>query len=571
MRKNIKIITNSININNLSLLIKVKKKYLIQKCNILNLNINKNQILNDNIITLLCEEYNYSVNFIKKYNINNNINNNKYLYKSKNIIIAIMGHVDHGKTTFINNISNKNITKKEKGNITQKNNIYNLKYKKKNLIFIDTPGHKDFINLRYQCLKLINTILLFISCDINKISSQTKEILNYLKNYNIKTIFVITKIDIINKKNNINYIINYLIKKKFTLKKYGGKYLLNKISSIKNIGINKLLNNILIINKNNNKYILNPIISTGYIINSYFDKNIGYIQTIILKNGNLKIGDYISCNDSYGKIKKIIYNNKNIKNVNINIPIKILGLKNSYNLGDKFFIYKNKKKLNKHIKYIKNNIIKQNIILNNKKYKKSKIKLFLKKKKNINLIIKADLLSSIDAIINIIDILNKKYKNIINIIKYDIENIYKNDIKLAINTNSIIINFNKKNNTNIKNLNNLKIKNFFTIYEINNYLNNKIKKKINKKKNIYKGILLVKKIYNINKKNICGCLITKGKIKNKYYIKIIRNNKTILKKSKIITLKYFNKNVKKLKKGNLCSLIIKNFNNCIKNDILKVF
>ncbi|XBT18509.1 MAG: GTP-binding protein [Candidatus Shikimatogenerans sp. Tder] len=570
MNKKIKIISNSININNLSLLINIKKKYLIKKCNILKLNINENQILNNNIITLLCEEYNYSVKFIKKYNINIK-KNNIYLYKPKNIIIAIMGHVNHGKTTFINNISNKDITQKEKHNITQKTNIYNLKYKKKNLIFIDTPGHKDFINLRYQCLKIINIILLFISCETNKISEQTKEILNYLKNYNIKTIFVITKIDIINKKNNINYIINYLIKKKIIFKKYGGKYLLNKISSKKNIGVKKLLNNILIINKNNNKYLINPIISTGYIINSFYKKNIGYIQTIILKNGNLKIGNYILCNNNYGKIKKIIYNNKNIKNININIPIKIIGLKNSYNLGDKFYIYNKKKDLNKHKKYIINNINKQNIILNEKKSLKKNKKLLFSKKKYINIILKADLLSSIDAIINIINILNKKYKNIINIIKYNIKNIYNNDLKLAINTNSIIINFNKKNNINIKNFNKIKIKNFFTIYEIYNYLNNKIKKYINKKKNIYKGVLLVKKIYKINNKNICGCLIIKGKIKKKYFIKIIRNKKTILKKSKIISLKNFNKNISILKKGNLCSLIIKNFNNYIINDILKVF
>ncbi|XBT18694.1 MAG: GTP-binding protein [Candidatus Shikimatogenerans sp. Tcar] len=567
----IQIISNSINILNLSLLINIKKKYLLQQCKLLELNINKNQILNDDIITLLCKEYNYSVNFIKKYNINNNNNNNNNnkLYKSKAIITAIMGHVDHGKTTFINNISNKNITKKEKGNITQKNNIFNLKYKKKKIIFIDTPGHKDFINLRYQCLKIINIILLFISCDTNKISKQTKEILNYLKNYNIKTIFVITKIDIINKKKNINYIINYLIKKKIILNENKNKYLLNKISSIKNIGIKKLLNNILLLNNNNNKYLINPSITTGYIINSFFKKNIGYIQTIILKNGSFKIGDYIVCNTNYGKIKKIIYNNNNIKNININVPVKIIGLKNSYNLGDKFFIYKKKNLLNKHIKYVKNNIFKQNIILNNKKFIKNYKKKFSITKKKINIILKTDLLSSIDAIINIIDILNKKYKNIINIIKYNIENICNNDLKLAKSTNSIIISFNKKNNLNINNK--IKIKNFFIIYEIYNYLKNKIKKFINKKKNTYKGILLVKKIYNINNKNICGCKIIKGKIKKKYYIKIIRNNKTILKKSKILSLKIFNKNVNIVKKGNLCGLIIKNFNNYKKNDTIKVF
>ncbi|XBT18191.1 MAG: GTP-binding protein [Candidatus Shikimatogenerans sp. Tser] len=569
MNKNvINIITNNINLKKLSLLINIKLKYLIEKCNILNINININQILNNNIISLLCNEYNYKVNFINEFNNSLYINNKFYKpkYKNKNIIVGIMGHVDHGKTTFINQISNKNITKKEIGNITQKNNIFLLKYKKKKIIFIDTPGHKDFINLRYQCLKIIDLILLFISCDINKIPDQTKEIINYLKNYNIKVIFVITKIDIKNNKNNINYITNYLINKNFLFKKYGGKYFLNKISSIKNIGVKKLLNNIIIINKNVNTYISNPIISTGYIINSYFKKNIGYIQTIILKKGNLKIGDYILCNYNYNKIKKIILNKKNIKNIDTNIPIKIIGLKNSYNFGEKFFIYKKIKYIKKHIQYIKNNKIKQNNIIKNLIFLKNKKMDFKKKKKYINIIIKADLLSSIDAIINIVDLLNYKYKNIINIIQYNIEDINMKDIKLAKNTNAIIINFNKKN---IKNIN-VKIKNFYIIYEIHKYLKYIIKKQYKKKYKI-KGILLIKKIYNINKKNISGCKILKGKIKKKYFIKVIRNNKTIIKKSKIISLKKYNKDVNVLKKGDICSLIVKNYNNILLNDILKVF
>ncbi|XBT18374.1 MAG: GTP-binding protein [Candidatus Shikimatogenerans sp. Tduv] len=564
----IKILNNSINLKNLSLLINIKLKKLIIFCKNLKLNININQILNNNIIKIICNKFNYKIKFIKKYNIPKIKKTNTPIYINKNIIVGIIGHVDHGKTTFINKISNKNITSKERGHITQKNNIYTLKYKKNKIIFIDTPGHKDFINLKYQCLKIIDIILIFISCDINVIPKETKKILNYINKYNKNIIFVISKIDILNKKNNIKYIINYLIKKNYTLKKYGGKYLLNKISSKKNIGIKKLINNILLLN-NNKKYLTNPSISSGYIINSYFKKNIGYIQTIILKKGNFKIGDYILCNNSYGKIKKIFYKKKNIKKININIPIKIIGLKNSYNFGEKFYIYNNIKLIKKHIKYINNNIIKQNNILQNLKFIKKNKKIFKKKKKHINIILKANLLSSIDAIINIIDNINHKFKNILNIINYNIEDLNNNDIKLAQNTNSIIINFNKKINKKI-NKNNIKIKNFYVIYEIYKYLNKKIKKHL-KKKICIKGVLLIKKIYIIKNKYICGCYIQKGIIKKKYNIRVIRNKKIILKKSKILTLKKYNKNIDKIKKGNTCGLIIKNFNKALKNDTIEVF
>ncbi|XBT18889.1 MAG: GTP-binding protein [Candidatus Shikimatogenerans sp. AspAUS03] len=481
----------------------------------------------------------------------------KIKYNYKNLIIAIMGHVDHGKTSFIDNLKKTNIAKKEIGQITQKNYIIDYTYKNKKIIFIDTPGHKDFIKLKLQSLKILDLILFFISCEINKISKQIEKILNYIYKYkNIKIIFIISKIDLnINKKysNNILYIKNYLLKKKFLLKEYGGKYYCFNISIKNNNSIINLLNHITKLNIYK-KYIYNTK-AKGYILNSFFNKKIGYYQLIILKQGHIKIGNYIKCNNKFGKIKNIIHNNVSIKKIDINIPVKIIGLKGAFNFGNKFTIYNKKIKLKSKKEnklYLENNI---------------KNDIFKKKKKTINIILKADLLSSIDAIINIINKINKEYKNIIKVIYKNIGDITLNDINLAKNTKSIIINFNIKYFIN-KNLNNIIIKNFNIIYQIYDYLIKKIKKK---KKYIIKGILTIKKFYKIKNQIICGCKILKGQIKKQYKIKLIRNKKNIFTNHKIESLKFHSKNINLLKKGKYCGLIVKDYDKFYLSDILIVY
>ncbi|XCC45310.1 MAG: GTP-binding protein [Candidatus Shikimatogenerans sp. Ttur] len=561
--KNIKIFKYNINIFKLSKLININIKKLIKKCDLLKININNNinQILSLKDITLLCNKFNYKVSFIQKHNKYLNYFKKKKI--KKNLIIVIIGEVDHGKTTFIDYLKKTNITNNEVGKITQKINICNYTYKKNNLLFIDTPGHKDFINLKLQSLKIANIILLFISCEINNLflSNQIDEIFNYTNNYkNIKFIFVITKIDIKKYNNNLKLIKNILYKKN-NIKNNKNNFLYQEISTKKKKGINNLLNKIII--NNNNKFVINTKIPNGYILYSYIKKKTGYFHIIILNKGKINLGDYILCNIFYSKIKKIFYNKKKIKKININIPIKIMGLKNAFNFGEKFFIYKNKKKLKKHLLYNKNNIqkniINKNIIVNKKK-------IFKKKKKKINIIIKYDLLSSINAILILIKKINNKYNNIINIINKNIGEINKNDLILSKITNSIIICFNIKTNK-IKN-NKIKIKYFYVIYDINKYFKKKIIKFLKKKK---KGLLIVKNIYNIKDKIIYGCYIIKGIIKKKYFLKIKRNKKTIIKKTKINSLKHFNKKINKIKKGKNCGIIINNKKKLLINDTIIVY
>ncbi len=494
--------------------------------------------------------------------------NHKIQNSKRTPIITIMGHVNHGKTSLINCINKKK--KKEKGNITQKINIYFIKTKYGNVTFLDTPGHEVFFDMRKRGINITDIIILVIAID-DGIMPQTIEIIKYSQKYKVPLIIAINKID---KKNYLQNI--KIIKKKISIyniypKEWGGNNYFIEISTKNNTGINNLIKTIFLESKKIKLNIKKKKPTYGIIIESYIKNKLGIITNIIIKNGTIKIGDIILSGYKYGKIKTIFDNNNNkIKKTKIPMPVKILGFSSLPKSGKKFLIIKNKK-IAKKIAQKKKKI---HIKKKNEKENKKNIKINFSKfnSKKINLIIKCDTYSNIQVIKKLIN--NYIKNNIYNIIYAKIGNINNTDLLIANNSKATIIAFNIKLENNIKkNIKkfNIKIKFYNLIYKLIKDIK-KISKKF--KKNILnkiKGRAIIKNIFKSknNSNTIAGCLIIKGTIKKNDFLIIKRKNK-IIHRGKIKSIKIFKNKVNIVKKGNKCGINIKNFYNIKIGDIIEV-
>jgi translation initiation factor IF-2 len=484
-------------------------------------------------------------------------------------IIAIAGHIDHGKTTLLNYIKKTENPEKEHGGITQYIKAYNIKTEHGNMTLIDTPGHFAFNSIRDKSIQICDIMLLLIAID-DGIKPQTIEAIESAQKYNIPIIIAINKIDKSDNENKKEKIISDLSKFNLIPEMYGGDTFFSYISAKNGNGIPNLIENIHIQAEILDLKANFDCEAEGIILDNEINQKKGTITSIIVLNGKLKNGDMIKTNKSYGKIKLIIDENKVLKEATPSMHVKIIGLQHNQEIGSTFkSIIKEKKEK----KILQN----KNVLLqtDNKKDIESLIKKLLSNdQKHLNLIIKADVQGSLDVLKNSITNLSKN--NIkINFIKSDLGFLTKSDIDLAIITKSQIIGFNTKIPTQINKIaqiNKIKVNIFNIIYDIIDYINNEIKEIINenKKENII-GIAEVKKIFNQDVKNvIAGCIVTQGKIKQNSNIKIIRKN-NIIYKGQIESLKILKQPVQEVTNGNECGIIIKDYNNIQINDKIKAY
>ncbi|CAB3976318.1 translation initiation factor IF-2 [Candidatus Azoamicus ciliaticola] len=483
-------------------------------------------------------------------------------YKEKKInrppIITVAGHIDHGKTTFLNYIRKIKNPLKEDGGITQHLNAYNVETKYGNMTFIDTPGHSAFNVIRIKSIQNSDIMLLIISID-DGIKQQTIESINIAKEYNIPIIVCINKIDKAELENKKEKIINELSKIGLLQELWGGDTFFTYISAKTGEGIENLIDTIntqaeLLDLKSNFDGLAN-----GIILDNKMDNKQGLITSIIIKNGKLKKGDLIKTQTDYGKIKLILNEEKLINEAIPSMYVNIIGLKKNQEIGCTFECFKKEKNTKKQIQPTK-------IDLTEKKNKYSIEDLIKQmtsnKVKNLNIIIKADVQGSINVLKDTINnIITEKIK--INIIKIDIGNPIKSDIDLAITTKSVILCFKTKNSQQINKLiqnNGIILKTFALIHELIFYITERIKdESIEEKKEILIGTAEIKKIFTQDKNVIAGCSIIQGKIKQNSIIKIFRKN-TMIHKGSISSIKIFKNQVNEVTQGNECGISIKDYN-----------
>ncbi len=469
-------------------------------------------------------------------------------------IVAVMGHVDHGKTSLLDNIRSTNVVKKEAGGITQHISAYQVKHKDKLITFLDTPGHEAFSAIRQHGARLTDIVIIVIAAD-DGIKPQTIEALKFAKQAQSKIIIAINKID--KEGADVVKIKQQLADQDILIEEWGGETVLVEISAKTGQGIDKLLDMILLVAELEELKADIKSLASGLIIEAHLETGRGPVVYGLVYQGILKINDFIIAGQSYGKIRNLEnMDGQSIKEAYPSTPVKIVGLKILPDFGDEFMLVKNEKEAKKIInEAVSKDIISQSInstelirrIDQNNSLKK------------INILIKADVKGSLTSVIDSLKSLETD-EVALSIVGSSIGSVNENDLYLAKTTGSIIYGFNINIGNNILHQaqrDHIEIKNYKIIYELIDDVKIRLSSLLNPEiieKSV--GELQIKAIFSTTKNEIiCGGVVLSGKINLNSLLRV-RRGKDLILESKLNNLKRGQINVKEVLEGELCGLSI---------------
>ena len=487
-------------------------------------------------------------------------------------VITIMGHVDHGKTTLLDTIRKTNVAEGEAGGITQNISAYQIEYNGKKLTFIDTPGHAAFTEMRARGASITDIIIIIVAAD-DGVMPQTREVIDHAKAAGVPIIVAVNKID--KPGANPEKVLTEMAQNGITPDIWGGDTLFVNISAKNGTGIDELLDNIILISEmeelkaNPNRYAM------GTVIESKMDKNAGVVNTILIQNGTLRLGDPVVIGNSFGKIRTL----KNDKGENLveaypSMPVNVTGISESPSAGDKFMAFESEKKA-------KEIALKRTLNAKNKSNDGNKSvsldELFDRisaGEKEIAVIVKADVRGSEEAIRN--SLLKLDVEGIkVNIIRSGIGSITEGDIVLALASKAIILGFNIRPTNSIMEYAKEKgvdIRLYNIIYKLIEEMEAAMKGKLDptyEEKTL--GNAIVRKLFKFSKiGTIAGSYVTDGVIKRDANARIIRDG-IIIYDGKINSLAREKDQVKEVKNGLECGITIENFNDIKENDIIEAY
>ena len=470
--------------------------------------------------------------------------------QSRPPIVTILGHVDHGKTTLLDAIRKTSVAAGEAGGITQHIRAYQVKKRGKVITFVDTPGHEAFSAMRERGVGIADIAVLVVAAD-DGVRPQTKEVIAYLKEKNIPTIVAINKVD--KPEANSLRVKQELADNGIVMEEWGGKIISSEISAKKNIGIDGLLDNILLVAEVEDFRADSKRDGLAVVLESHLDPQKGPVATVLVKTGNLKVGQDIVAGSTFGRIRKMEdFSGKNLMSAGPSAPITIIGLESAPNTNDIIQVVSGKSAAR-----MKSTEFKQQI--NNKKSVAGKQKIYEPEEEiqKLNLIIKADVQGSLEAIEQILSTI-KSEEVMINYIHTRVGNITESDVKLAASSRGIIVGFNIEITPVAKRLaeaSEVEIKKFTVIYDlvknVKKLLSDLIPPEIIRTD---LGKLTVLAIFKRGKGNmIVGGRITQGKMEKGVMIEVKRNNE-IIGNGKIANLQQNKVNAEEVNQGNECGI-----------------
>lgn len=536
---------------------------------------NLNTILDEEQIGELCLEYDLDFKIEKNVNTENLLENIAFDDLEADLvarapIVTIMGHVDHGKTTLLDTIRKSSVTASEAGGITQHIGAYQILKGDKPITFIDTPGHEAFTEMRARGANLTDIVILVVAAD-DGIKMQTEEAIDHAKAANVPIIVFVNKMD--KYEANPDKVLNQLSAKEIVAEELGGDIVFVKGSALKNEGIFELLDSILLIAELND-YKANPNrLAYGTTIEANLDKGHGPLATLLVQNGTLRKGDYLVVGSTYGKIRNMFdeYDNE-IEMALPSKPVKVSGFEEVPTAGDKFLALADEKQA----RAIANDVKQKKIRLERSMLQSSDIraKIANGELKNINLIIKADVQGSLEALKGIFNSINIEGVTT-TLVRSAIGTISESDVRLAQTSNAIIIGFNVRANRIIKDLADsvgVQIMNYDIIYKFKEDLEAWMKGTLDPI--IVEEVIGEAKVLKLFKHSqvgtICGCRVINGKIKRNALVRVLRDG-IVIYNSKIATLQHNKDSVNEVIADKECGLTIANFNDVKENDIIEVY
>lgn len=486
-------------------------------------------------------------------------------------VVTIFGHVDHGKTTFLDYITKTNLVNNEVGGITQSIRGYEIYHPymsaKKKIIFLDTPGHEAFVNMRLRSAETTDIAVLMVAAD-DGVQPQTVEAINYVIKHKIPYIVAINKAD--KEDIDLNKVTNQLVK--YNIQSDPLNNTIFNISALTGYNITVLLDRICHLSNSLDLKANLKDSARGVIMDAYLDKKVGPVATIILKNGTLNLGDVVVAGNVYGKIKSI----KDTSGVKMSSAysstvIQILGFSTVPSAGLSFCTAKNEKSAKNLVADYSKKHSDDTKLLNSRvtwQSHDSYVDL-----RQVNLILKADTQGSVEAIIYAFSKIPQN-KVQINVISRGLGSIYDKDLDLALTSKSIILGFNVQLLSSIQNsAEKLKvtIKNFSVIYDLLDYIKTYMLTLMPQQyEKLLIGSAVVQTVFHMNKGTVAGCFVTSGVLKQNAYIIVYRGSQIVY-EGILSSLKQLKTSVSEVLQGNECGVMCSNYSLWQKLDNIEVF
>ena len=489
-------------------------------------------------------------------------------------IVTVMGHVDHGKTSLLDHIRNTNVIAGEAGGITQHIGAYSVTMKNgRKVTFLDTPGHEAFTAMRARGAQVTDIAIIIIAAD-DSVMPTTKEAIAHAQAAGVPMVFAINKID--KPGANPDKIREDLANMNLLVEEWGGKYQCQEISAKKGIGVDELMEKVLLeadmldLKANPNRK------AVGTIIESSLDKGRGYVSTVLIGNGTLKVGDYVIAGTSWGRIKAMFNErNQRIDSAKPAEPAIILGLNGAPTAGDAFHVLDTEQKV-REIANKREQLQREQGLRTQKRLSLDDIshRIALGSFKELNIIVKGDTDGSIEALSDSFIKLSTEKINV-NVIHKAVGQISESDVTLADASDAIIVGFQVRPSAAARKLadqEGVEINTYSVIYDAIDDVTSAMEGMLDKvKKEIITGQVEVRQVYKISKVGaVAGCLVTEGKVHSKDKARVIRDG-IVVKTAPIDSLKRYKDDVKEVPTGMECGISLVNYNDILEGDILETF
>jgi translation initiation factor IF-2 len=569
-------VTEFVTVGEVATMMDVPITKVIGTCMSLGIMVTMNQRLDAETLSIVADEFGFEVEFITTdiEEAAEIIADNPEDLVHRAPIVTVMGHVDHGKTSLLDYIRKANVIAGESGGITQHIGAYGVILEGgEKITFLDTPGHEAFTAMRARGAQVTDIAIIVIAAD-DDIMPQTKEAISHAQAAGVPMIFAINKVDKPNA--NPEKIKEQLAGMNLLVEDWGGKYQSHDISAKQGTGVLELLEKVLLeaevleLTANPNKPAL------GTVVEAQLDKGRGYVSTILVQAGTLRIGDYVLAGKNHGKIRAMFdERGHQIKEAGPSTPVSVLGLDGAPTAGDKFNVYEDEREA-KQIAAKRTQLQREQSVRTQKHITLAEIgrRIALGQFKELNIILKGDVDGSVEALSDSFSKLSTEEIQI-NIIHKGVGAITESDVLLASASDAIIIGFNVRPQGNAKQLadkEEIDIRNYSIIYDAIDDLKDAMEGMLSPEmKEEITGTAEIREIFKVTKVgSIAGCMVTDGKIFRNSKIRLIREG-VVIYTGELATLKRFKDDVKEVAKGYDCGMQIKNYNDIKEYDLIEAF
>ena len=568
-------VTEFVTVSELATMMNISPMEVISACMNLGLMVSINQRLDAEALVVVAEEFGFKTEFVS-VEIQEAIDDTDENASDEDMvprppIVTVMGHVDHGKTSLLDNIRKTNVIAGEAGGITQHIGAYSVELNGQKITFLDTPGHEAFTAMRARGAKITDVAIIIVAADDN-VMPQTVEAINHAQAAGVPMVFAINKIDKPNA--NPDHIKEQLANMNYLVEDWGGKYQSQDISAKKGLNLDKLLEKVLLeaelleLKANPNKK------AKGAVIESTLDKGRGYVATILVQDGTLRVGDVVLSGTYTGRVKAMFDENGNkVTEAGPSTPVQLLGLNGAPQAGDSFNVMDDDRSA-REIANKREQLQRMQGIMTQKHVTLDEIgrRIAIGSFKELNIIVKGDVDGSVEAMSGSLIKLSKETVQV-NVIHAAVGQISESDVLLAAASNAIIVGFQVRPSAAARKTaekEEIEIRLYSIIYDAINDIKDAIEGMLEPvmKEEIVCSIEVLE-IFKISKVGtVAGCIVREGKLQRNTPIRVIRDG-IVIHTGRLGSLKRFKDDVKEVTVGQDCGLNIESYNDIRVGDIVE--